>query len=453
MKYVSRGTQQTHLLILFDNVIKNPNTYISTMGVRPFYCRRATAATVLTVILTWAAPASALVSIFDKPLPRSSFVTKSLLVVGSTIQPSPAAAFASGASTSTTSAASLRRNDGINTDKTTIVYQPLSVTVSGVKVPVAAWHPPLKDSTTTSTMQPLNSYKHRISVQKIGKKLAGWNFIPSFANRNFDLLPGAQNSNLRVVTSIQQQQLPSSPVVILSHGYLGSRFDLYPLAETLASEGFLVLSPEYPESLADSFDAEIIDKNSGDIQTIIDRDMITNQLLSTLSQTWQVTPTSFGIVGHSLGCGTAERSGDDSWIRVCLAGFPSSRGNGSKCLFVGSTNDGAVSVNRALSVLSDNNYVNLDEDRIRSMIAEGQQFPPKSSLVFAGANAPNHISFLSEATNDAMVDFLSPLLPVARGLKIPVLDFDKYQLSRDSRAFGDVLTPLVVGYLKQTMKV
>ena len=427
------------------------------MGFTSFCCHRATAAIVLTlIILTWATPSSALVTLFDKPHPRSSFIAKSFLAAGSFIQPAPTAAFASDVSTynPSSSAASMSNNDGSITEKKTIVYQPLSVSVSGVAVPVAVWHSP--DSATISKMQPLDSYKHRISVQKIGKKLAGWNFIPSFANRNFDLNPGAQNSNLRVVTPVQQQQLPSSsPVVIFSHGYLGSRFDLYPLAEALAAEGFIVLSPEYPESLADSFDAEIID-SSGDIQTIIDRDMITKQLLTTLQQTWNVAPTSFGIVGHSLGCGTAERSGDDSWIRVCLAGFPSSRGNGSKCLFVGSTNDGAVSVSRAFSVLRENNYENLEEDRIRSMIAAGQQLPAipsKAALIFAGANAPNHISFLSEATNDAMVDFLSPLLPVARGLKIPVLDFDKYQLSRDSRAFGDVLTPLVVGYLKQNMKV
>lgn len=439
---------------------KTKNNIVPTMGL--FYYKRATAATVLALMLAWVAPmSSALVSFFDQPHPRSSFITKSLLVVGSSvIRPASTAAFVSDVSTSTrsyspsSSAASMSRDGTNNIEKTTIVYQPLSVTISGVDVPVAAWHPaPLADSTTT--LQPLNSYKHRISVQKIGKKLAGWNFIPSFANRNFDLRPGAQNNNLRVVTPVQQQQLPSSPVVILSHGYLGSRFDLYPLAEALASEGFLVLSPEYPESLADSFDAEIIDKRSGEIQTIIDREMITNQLLSTLQQTWKVTPPSFGIVGHSLGTGTAERSGDDSWIRVCLAGFPSSRGNGSKCLFVGSSNDGAVSVNRALSVLSDNNYVKLEEDRIRSVLVKGQQLPtipPKASLIFTGADAPNHISFLSEETNDAMVDFLSPLLPVARGLKIPVLDFDKYQLSRDSRACGDLVNPLVVGYLKQTMK-
>jgi hypothetical protein len=435
-----------------------------------YYGHRATAAAVLTAVLALEAPntsSAALVSFFGQPHPRSSFITKSLsTVVGSIIQPASVAAFVSDTNSGTntyslSSSSASMSDDSSNVEKRTVVYQPLSVAVSGVKVPVAAWHPPIKDSITTTTkMKPLDSYQHRISVQKIGKKLAGWNFIPSFANRNFALRPSAQNSNLSIVTTTQQeqQQLPSStPVVILAHGYLGSRFDLYHLAEQLASEGFLVLSPEYPESLADSFDSTIIDTNSGEIQYIIDRDMITNQLLLTLQRTWKVTPTSFGIVGHSLGCGTAERSGDDSWSRICLAGFPSSRGKGSNCLFIGSTNDGAVSVNRALSVLRDNNYVNLDEDRIRSIITEKEKqlptIPSKASLIFSGVDAPNHISFLSEETNNAMVDFLSPLLPVARALRIPVLDFDKYQLSRDSRVCGDVVVPLVVGYLKQTMKV
>jgi len=52
-----------------------------------------------------------------------------------------------------------------------------------------------------------------------------------------------------------------------------------------------------------------------------------------------------------------------------------------------------------------------------------------------------------------MVDFLSPLLPVARALSIPLLDFDKYAISKDSRACNDVVVPLVVEYLKQKMKM
>jgi hypothetical protein len=63
--------------------------------------------------------------------------------------------------------------------------------------------------------------------------------------------------------------------------------------------------------------------------------------------------------------------------------------------------------------------------------------------------APNHISFLAEGPNNAMVEFLSPLLPLARLLKIPLLDFDKYQLSRDSKDTSDVVIPLIVKYMKQ----
>jgi len=48
-----------------------------------------------------------------------------------------------------------------------------------------------------------------------------------------------------------------------------------------------------------------------------------------------------------------------------------------------------------------------------------------------------------------MVEFLSPLLPLARSLKIPLLDFDKYQLSRDSKDTSNVVIPLIVKYMKQ----
>ena len=52
-----------------------------------------------------------------------------------------------------------------------------------------------------------------------------------------------------------------------------------------------------------------------------------------------------------------------------------------------------------------------------------------------------------------MIQLLSPLLPVAQSLGIPVLDFDKYQKSRDSRQTAEVVIPLVTSYLKQTMAV
>lgn len=64
---------------------------------------------------------------------------------------------------------------------------------------------------------------------------------------------------------------------------------------------------------------------------------------------------------------------------------------------------------------------------------------------------PNHISFLSEQTNDALVSFLSALLPVARAMEVPVLDFDKYQASRDSKDTAQVVVPLVAGFFEANL--
>jgi len=64
---------------------------------------------------------------------------------------------------------------------------------------------------------------------------------------------------------------------------------------------------------------------------------------------------------------------------------------------------------------------------------------------------PCHISFLSSRTNDAMVDVLSPLLPVARALSVPVLDFDVYARTRDSDAVAADLVPAVVAWLSRVM--
>jgi len=334
-----------------------------------------------------------------------------------------------------------------------VIYESISLHILDEQIPVAAWYPStINERTSNEYSSRRVTYPHRISVQKIGKSLAGWNFIPSFTTRTFAI--DAAENVMRIeknITTQTQQYKPNFasctvPVVLLAHGYLGSRFDLSHYAEDLASNGFLVLSPEYPESLADSYDSTT---------KPIDRTLITHELLSNLQKQWEVNAVTYSIIGHSLGCGTVNKTGDDTWNRVCLAGFPSS---GSKSLFVGSTNDGAVPLSRALDALQSLQYTPLEES-----VARGRQWgklSPRTSLIFSDANSssattttapppPNHISFLSKGTNDAMVDFLSPLLPVARFLDIPVLDFDKYQLVRDSDATGEVVRPLVVDYLRQ----
>ena len=69
-----------------------------------------------------------------------------------------------------------------------------------------------------------------------------------------------------------------------------------------------------------------------------------------------------------------------------------------------------------------------------------------------GQQLPCHISFLSSRTNDAMVDVLGPLLPVARALGVPVLDFDRYQVTRDSDEVNETLVPAVTAWLAAVMR-
>lgn len=208
------------------------------------------------------------------------------------------------------------------------------------------------------------------------------------------------------------------------------------------SLGFICLSAEYPESLAASYA----------VKEGLDRTTITNQLLSELTNSWGVSkPTSFGIVGHSLGTGTVLSTGDNSWARVCLAGFPRRPSTGravtQNALYISSMNDGAVSPGRfggTAAVPSE--FSLLEEFNIPRPI------PKQSMLLVDRPDAPNHISFLTNGVNDAMINLLSPLLPVAEALKIPVLDFDKYQVSKDSDDTARFVIPLVKQYLKEQMK-
>jgi hypothetical protein len=138
-----------------------------------------------------------------------------------------------------------------------IAYRPMELYIDGVTIPVAMWYPVEKkdvgggggrggrDDTiddkgnNNRKIQPKNSnlspvsYDHKISVRRIGQLLARWEFIPGFVEQEFALKP--------TVSSILDgtlYPLPTcGPVVLLAHGYLGSRFDLSHLAEALAREG------------------------------------------------------------------------------------------------------------------------------------------------------------------------------------------------------------------------
>ena len=171
-------------------------------------------------------------------------------------------------------------------------------------------------------------------------------------------------------------------------------------------------------------------------------------IADTLPNTWGIHAKSYGIVGHSLGCGTATSTGDSSWTRVCIAGPPVRRDGvpvGGNILAIASLNDGLVTRTRLESMLPAD-FVRLQESTMMDL-----PLPSRAALVLDRDDAPNHISFLAGNVNDSMVSFLSPLLPIAQALSIPVLDFDKYQESRDSAATASVVIPLVSAYLTQYM--
>jgi hypothetical protein len=195
----------------------------------------------------------------------------------------------------------------------------------------------------------------------------------------------------------------------------------------------------------------------------LDRIRITEKVLETLPTIWNIHPTSFAMVGHSLGTGTTLSIGDSSWARVCIAGFPRRPKDGRNvnvdALYVMSMNDGAVSPRRFggldaipkdISILTASSREQLQhtlEQKLSDIV------PSRLAIVFDGPDAPNHISFLTDEVNNAMIEMLSPLLPIAQAMNIPVLDFDKYKLSRDSKITGDIYIPVVIKYLKQQLNL
>lgn len=340
------------------------------------------------------------------------------------------------------------KNDSRNSQthaipQSTVAYRCLSLDMGAAfgdaNVPVSCWYPAEVKVTANGTENPpikSVTYSHRISVHRIAKMLAGWEWVPEMISRSISLQPG--------ITCLDGENMPlpaSGPLVVLAHGFLGSRFDLSHLAEALAGAGFICFSPEYPESMAASYQQ----------QEGLDRTAITNRLMHAIKNDFNLHATSYGIIGHSLGSRTAIETGDETWTRICIAGFEQKERTAGNIFFIFSMNDGAVPPSRdddGKPVIPPD-CTPLDEDSLDSLAL----LHSRVALVFDRSDAPNHISFLAESVNNAMISLLSPLLPVAHVFSIPMLDFDKYQLSRDSQATAKIVTPLVVRFLKEHMQM
>lgn len=348
----------------------------------------------------------------------------------------------------------LPSSEAVSITVPSVAYKSFSITMKSfdTAIPVAMWYPMKNNIKEEDVSYSPAKYKHSISIPRIGQLLANINFLPSFLEKGFILNPTLNNSGEVKVVDGTNIAFPSCknviPVIILAHGYLGSRFDLSHLAESLADQGFICISPECPESLAASYP-----RTEGLDRTKIISEILNGPVLNELiSSSPKNTKVKFGIIGHSLGCGTATNTGDKAWTRVCIAGYPGEREDtvGGDMLFISSINDGTVTLSRLEGAIP-RDFVRMNEKDERVISSSKSSIPRRTAIIFESDTGPNHISFLADGVNNAMIDLLSPLLPVAQAIGIPVLDFDKYQVSQDSKPTADVVIPLVSSYLRQRM--
>jgi len=101
--------------------------------------------------------------------------------------------------------------------------------------------------------------------------------------------------------------VPGRHLVVFSHGYGGTNTQSTPLMETLASHGFIVVSPEHTgnaqSSLTDTFDQAAMNRVP-DVSFIIDTMLARNNDSADIFYN-RLNPQGIGVVGHSFGGMTA----------------------------------------------------------------------------------------------------------------------------------------------------
>ena len=320
-----------------------------------------------------------------------------------------------------------------------VSFATTSVSIQGQSVPVAIWCPTslLPESwRRTST----DAYEYKIDVGRIATKLeVDWlSWLPS---RRVKLArAGASACN----PPSDDERLGDG--LIFAHGFLGSPFDMAHACEALACDGFIVVAPECPESLSASYES----REGLNREAIV---RATQQAVdATVAQQGDGAPRRWGIFGHSAGSATAIlHPGEFALGRVCVAtaiGRVLQSSTSDPLFLVASEGDGCnekmaeqgVSSPRAALTLARVSksppftaFESANDAYARPPSPNGQPPPRRGVLLFQkGRDAllPNHMSFLWRDTNEALFELLAPLLPLARGLGLFLLDFDT---ERDAR--------------------
>ena len=138
-------------------------------------------------------------------------------------------------------------------NEASVAYRSMSIPMEAydTQIPVALWYPISTKSKTSisdlSTLQPAK-YDHAISIPRIGQLLASITFLPSFLKKKYPMDPTMNKASDKKVVVVDGTDIPlpsaedKVPVIFLAHGYLGSRFDLSHLAESLAQQAWSMKS-------------------------------------------------------------------------------------------------------------------------------------------------------------------------------------------------------------------
>ena len=146
------------------------------------------------------------------------------------------------------------------------------------------------------------------------------------------------------------------PLVVVSHGYVGSRFLMTYLTENLASKGYIVAAIDHTDSTfkdADAFQSTLLNRPK-DIRFVIDEMEKLGSEVSTDGLKGIIDANNTAIIGYSMGGYGVLNVGGAGYSDALLGFFKGMTG--------GST---AVSVNLA----SDPDYQKLTDDRIKAIVA------------------------------------------------------------------------------------
>jgi len=304
-------------------------------------------------------------------------------------------------------------------------YRATTVVVGGQTVPVALWYPLSSDDNSQPAAASDRPYNYRIGIGNLFKVFLGFELpIPNPEVRSGDAavrVGGAPQANC-------------GNGIIFAHGMLGSRFDMAELCASLAREGFVVSAADFAESISASY----APNESTTRGAIIDAE---TELLRR-----DFSATSFGIVGHSAGGGSATMTeGPFALGRCAIAGARPYSG-GDPLYIVASEGDGVIPLDRVRTAVPPGAVVASDPADVRWDRSQRSAALLLEGPVAGAAYAPNHISFLDEEANAALVKVLSPLLPLAKLLKLPVLDFDVYVERKDARQTAAAVRPSIVKF-------